>query len=353
MPDLIVAGAGMAGLCAAARARELGASVTVLEKGDRPGGSMLLSSGVIWRYRELERFQSECPDGERALQRVIHERLDDAIRWLESIGAPVIERGTGNPITTGTRFEVRGLTDALVRRAGEIRIGEPLRSLPRDTPVVLATGGFQADEELVRRFVTPHAGELRLRANRWSSGDGLELGSSAGASLTPGMAEFYGRNMPAPPARVGERDFVSLQQLYARHATVENERGERYLPRTWSEIDVVQWTARQPRARAWYVVDDEALGERVRDRTVGEMIEAARRAGGPIERRDGRTRVEVVPGITSTLGGLRVDAEGRAADGLFACGGDVGGISTGGYSSGLAAALVLGRIAAENAIRDS
>ncbi|MGZ4202487.1 MAG: NAD(P)-binding protein, partial [Thermoleophilaceae bacterium] len=33
MPDLIVAGAGMAGLAAAARARELGASVTVYEKG--------------------------------------------------------------------------------------------------------------------------------------------------------------------------------------------------------------------------------------------------------------------------------------------------------------------------------
>jgi len=40
----------MAGLCAAARARELGADVVVLEKGDRPGGSMLLSSGFVWRH---------------------------------------------------------------------------------------------------------------------------------------------------------------------------------------------------------------------------------------------------------------------------------------------------------------
>jgi phytoene dehydrogenase-like protein len=42
LPDLVVAGAGMAGLCAAARARELGAEVAVLEKGDRAGGSMRL-----------------------------------------------------------------------------------------------------------------------------------------------------------------------------------------------------------------------------------------------------------------------------------------------------------------------
>jgi fumarate reductase flavoprotein subunit len=353
MPDLIVAGAGMAGLCVAARARELGASVTVLEKGDRAGGSMLLSSGVVWRHRELERFRAECPGGDPLLQRTIHERLDEGLRWLESVGAPVLERETGNPATIGVRFDVRGLTAALERRAGEIRLGEPLRALPVGTPVVLATGGFQGSPALVRRFVTPHAGELRLRANPWSSGDGLELATSAGASLTAGMDEFYGRNMPAPPAHVGERDFVALAQLYAHHAIVENERGERYRARTWSEIDVVQWTARQPRARAWYVVDDDALDERVGGRAVGEMIEAARRAGGPVERIGGRTRVEVVAGVTTTLGGLRVDAGARATEGVFVCGTDAGGISTGGYSSGLAAALVFGRIAAENALHGS
>ena len=44
----------MAGLCAAARARELGLDVVVHEKGDRAGGSMLLSSCVVWRYRDLD-----------------------------------------------------------------------------------------------------------------------------------------------------------------------------------------------------------------------------------------------------------------------------------------------------------
>ena len=68
-PDLIVAGAGMAGLVAAARARELGAAPAVLEKGDRAGGSMLLSSGVIWRHRTLDDFRAECPDGDPVLQR--------------------------------------------------------------------------------------------------------------------------------------------------------------------------------------------------------------------------------------------------------------------------------------------
>ena len=44
---LDVAGAGMAGLVAAAQARQLGAEAVVHEKGNRAGGSMLLSSGVV------------------------------------------------------------------------------------------------------------------------------------------------------------------------------------------------------------------------------------------------------------------------------------------------------------------
>ena len=40
-------------------------------------------------------------------------------------------------------------------------------------------------------------------------------------------------------------------------------------------------------------------------------------------------------------------ADGSAVEGLYAAGADVGAIASGGYASGLAAALVLGRIAAE------
>jgi hypothetical protein len=47
---------------------------------------------------------------------------------------------------------------------------------------------------------------------------------------------------------------------------------------------------------------------------------------------------------------LRVDGSARAAEGVFVAGADAGGIATGGYSSGLAAALVLGLTAAESAL---
>ena len=68
--------------------------------------------------------------------------------------------------------------------------------------------------------------------------------------------------------------------------------------------------------------------------------------------------MRVYAGVTHTIGGLRVDDRARVLDGdgtpvpdLHAAGADAGGIFTGGYGSGLAAALVYGRIAAETALR--
>ena len=348
----------MAGLACAARARELGARPVVFEKGTRPGGSMLLSSGVIWRYRSWGDFRAECPGGDERLQRLVWERLDEAIAWLESLGAPVVAHETGNPRTVGKRFDPAGLTEAVVRRAGEVRLATALGEA--DGPVVLATGGFQGSRELVARYVAP-AAPLRLRANPWSSGDGLRFALARGAVLSVGMDEFYGRNMP--DAHFDEADFVRLSQLYGRYSRVFDENGVEFFPGevSWSETDLVQATARRPGARAWYVLDEPALERRVRDRTVAEMVALAPTAVAPDELPfpappGAKVAVRVVAAITHTIGGLRIDdsarvldRDGRAIDGLYAAGVDAGGTSTGGYASGLAAALVLGLIAAEQA----
>jgi succinate dehydrogenase/fumarate reductase flavoprotein subunit len=362
MPDLMVAGAGMAGLVAAAEARRLGADPAVLEKLDRAGGSMRLSSGVIWRHREFERFREECPQGDERLQRMLFERLDADLDWLESLGAPVEQRETGNPLTTGRRFDPDGLTGALVEAAGGVavsgasagvRLGERLREPPGEVPLILATGGFGASRELLREYVTPHAEDAFLRAAPGSTGEGLRIGLAAGAEKSDGLEQVYARAMPAPPAHADERDFVRLSQLYAKHATVTNERGEAYDVRTWSETDVAQWQLLQPRARAWFRVPEGRLGERVRERTVGEMIDAAEQAGAPVRRSENDVTVETVAGVTTTLGGLAIDRHAQAADGVFACGADAGGIATGGYASGLAAALVFGRTAARAALGEA
>jgi fumarate reductase flavoprotein subunit len=361
MADLVIAGAGMAGLSAAAEARRLGATPLVFEKLDRPGGSMRLSSGVIWRHRELDRFRDECPDGDERLQRLLFDRLDGDIDWLESLGARVLLRDTGNPLTTGARFDPKWLTDALVAAAGGlarngsagVKLDDALGDVPGSLPLVLATGGFAASRDLLRANVSHEADYAFLRTAHGNTGDGLRIGLEAGAKVSTGMDQVYARAMPAPPARIADEDLVRLSQLYAKHAIVTNEHGDRYETRTWSETDVAQWQLRQPRARAWFTVPADRLDERVRDRTVADMVAAAERAGAPVRQGPQDVTVETVAGVTTTLGGLAIDESARAADGIHAAGTDAGGIATGGYASGLAAALVFGRIAARAALGES
>jgi hypothetical protein len=315
----------MAGLVAAARLRELGHEPRVLEKGTRAGGSMLLSSCVVWRHLEWERFRAECPGGDEQLQRLIWERLDESLGWLESLGAEPVWRDTENPLTTGRRYDPQALTRLLAR---DVELGTPL-SEDAEAPLLLATGGFPG--RLARER------GLLLRANPWSEGDGLDFALARGAATTPGMDEFYGRVMPAPPARIREEDFVPLAQLYGREARVFTDDWREITPPevAWHENDLAQLIG----PRAWYVVEE-----------TNEHIEAARAAGATAVGRDEGIAVHVAAAVTHTIGGLQVDTQARVegADGLWAAGVDAGGVATGGYASGLAQALVLGLVAAES-----
>jgi len=173
--------------------------------------------------------------------------------------------------------------------------------------------------------------------------------------------------LPAPPAVVSPEAFVSTAQLYGRMADVYDETGSRIDTSavSWHETDLVQEIARRPNRRAWFLLDEETLGQQAGDRTVGERVEAARSAAAtivdpamlPFAVPRGKTiAVHVIASVTHTIGGLRVDdrarvlgEDGSPVEGLFAAGVDAGGIATGGYASGLAQALVLGLAAAEAA----
>ncbi len=437
---VIVAGGGRAGLVAALQALEFGARVTLLEKGDRVGGSILYSSGYIWSYKDLPTFRREAPGGDPVLQRLILESLEADLDWLEENTVPALTRETGNPITIGARFDpkqvVAALNDRIASSGGRILLQSSLKNLEQEPEgsvngvrvasdegprteradaVILASGGFAANPELVRRHIIRGPGTMRLRAHPWSTGDGLLAALEAGARTSAGLDEFYGRNLPTPPADLAPEQFVEVSQLYGRYAVAINRNGERYADEAadWSETALVRATARQPGLRAWYVLDTVGLRGRVRDRTVGEMVATARRTGGIVlqaesledlaerlaercVRRENLLRtlseynaavvgergnelspprtdpmapvhlppfvaVEVAPSITHSIGGLAVDescrvlsrTDSRPLPKLYAAGVEVGGVSVGGYTSGLAAALVFGRVAAASAVSQS
>jgi fumarate reductase flavoprotein subunit len=433
---VVIAGGGFAGLTAALRAAELGARVTLLEKGEEPGGSFVYSSGYIWSYVDLLTFRREAPGGDAVLQRLILERLGSCLTWLEDEGGTLLSRETGNPLTFGARFDpeqtVSALEERILALGAEIRTGTALEALTEDAgritgvrayspgkiadyaadAVILASGGFAANPDLVGRHIIGGPGRMRVRAHPRSTGDGFLAALEKGALTSTGIDEFYGRNLPAPPAEFPPERFVEVSQLYGRHAVAVNARGERYADEgaDWSETALTRATAHQPGLYAWYVLDAAGLEGRVRERSVNEMVETARHTGGtiveaasieeladeleesgmprdtflrtieeynaavdagrgPTPPRTGKSQpllsapfvaVKVAPTITHTVGGLAVDAgcrvlrkeDEKAIPGLYAAGVEVGGVSAGGYTSGLASALVFGRTAAESAVAD-
>jgi succinate dehydrogenase/fumarate reductase flavoprotein subunit len=431
---VVIAGGGLAGLTAALRATELGAQITLLEKGERLGGSFVYSSGYIWSYVDLPTYRREAPGGDIALQRLILERLESDLAWLEHREGALLARETGNPLTFGARLDPERTVSALVDRIGasrgEIIAGTALEALLEDTAgrvtgvldrskreyegdaVILASGGFAGDPELVGRHIIGGPGRMRVRAHPRSTGDGFRAALRKGALASAGLDEFYGRNLPAPPADFPPERFVEVSQLYGRYAVAVNAGGERYADEgaDWSETALTQATAHQPGLYAWYVLDARGLEGRVRERTAREMVETARITGGTVIEAASLTElagrlaecgapretflrtleeynaavaaggslspprsgqawplrvppfvaVKVAPSITHTVGGLAIDPGCRVLrgtdespiPGLYAAGVEVGGVSAGGYTSGLASALVFGSTAAESAVAD-
>jgi flavin-dependent dehydrogenase len=86
--DLLVIGAGMAGLAAAARAAQAGASVVVVEKAPHTGGSALYA-GFIWTAPTLEVMREINPGGDLSLASRLVEGYATAIDWVRSLGVEV------------------------------------------------------------------------------------------------------------------------------------------------------------------------------------------------------------------------------------------------------------------------
>lgn len=321
--DVAVVGGGMAGLVAGVRATERGADVTVFEKGPRLGGSMRLSAGLVWTYETMSDARDAVPDGDRALQHLVVDGLDDAFAWLQAGGVtvqePPVELPTGDVVTAPTpgancgKIEPESFVSWARKRietgGNEVRTATPMTGLrERDgrvtgvtaesderrlvvdaNRVILATGGFQGDEELLQRHVTPHVERLWLRANPWSTGDGFRAAKAAGARVSRGLHTFYGHNMAAPPADVGPEEFLAATQYYGPFAVALDESGERFTDESETDLEhtLAQDTARLADGRAYYVLDSDRYEDDVFSMGhVGTIVERAADLGGTVLRAD-------------------------------------------------------------------
>jgi hypothetical protein len=79
-------------MAAAARAAELGAAVTVVEKAEHLGGSAALSAGIVFSAPDIDAYRRLCPDGDPELGRVLVQGFDAAVADVERAGVKVSER---------------------------------------------------------------------------------------------------------------------------------------------------------------------------------------------------------------------------------------------------------------------
>ncbi|HTJ70428.1 MAG TPA: FAD-binding protein [Actinospica sp.] len=294
--DLLVVGAGMAGLTAAARAVRDGLSVLIVEIGPDVGGSARFA-GYAWTAPDHETMDRHNPGGDPALRRALVDRFADGVAWIRSLG---VEAGDAQRILSfgrGHRFDTNHYVDTcrrvIVEGGGELLlstdterlelsedgavVGAELRSKDgtrrrvRARSTLLATGGFQADHALRAAHVHPHAERMQLRSNPLSDGGGYRLAAQAGASTGAENAGFYGHLIPSGVTFADPADFVDLSLYYSEHALLFNLENERFVDETRGDHLTTMALLEQPESRGLLIADSRVF----RDWMVGAYVEGA------------------------------------------------------------------------------
>lgn len=228
--DVIIVGAGGAGLSAAVMAAREGASVAVLEKMSEPGGNTVRATAMyncvddklqhpLGIYDSEEDFYNETYNGgyqkaKPELVRILTSQADEGKLFLEELGLQfdsVIDNCLGGKIARGHYSLAHNGTDYvqvlwqacndlgvdfyLNTKANELimaqdsvigveayRKGETIEFYANNG-VVLASGGFGQNVEMRMYYNRNLTGELLCSNAPGATGDGIIMASKIGASL--------------------------------------------------------------------------------------------------------------------------------------------------------------------------
>ncbi len=458
MTDVIVVGAGLAGLAAANKIAELGWRVQVLEQStdeaylcnSRYTGGLFhiamddMAGDPAWVRDNLVRTTRGTT--EPALADALTQNARRTLRWLSSLGVRFIQAGPDGlrrnslapPGVRQTGLNWRGragdvmlrtLAERLQASGGSIHRGVQAKTLLMEgarcngvttvrhdgqteerkaRAVVIADGGFQADPDLVRRFISAHPEKLLQRNAQTGQGAGLRMAEAVGAQLV-GMDRFYGHIQHRKAMTDGALwPYPVLDSLASGGIVVDNQ-AQRFCDEGLGGVYVTNAMAKLPDPLSAVIVFDEAIwngpgkdwllpanpyllsagGNLV---SAGTLEELAQKLGLPATalcntvaayhrlleghgdhgqpprstspykawpiRQGPFHAVEVCAGITYTMGGIATDAQarvlhqdGQAIPGLYAAGACTGGLEGGGeaagYSGGLSKSAVFGMLAGE------
>lgn len=449
--DVLVVGGGLAGLVAASRAAELGATVLLLDKGSFLGdGNTQTTTGAYYTagirpssvpgelYARAMRGGAAYPE----LASVWADNCLRALNWLEHAGvevdnhpdvpllephssistAPVYKIDVGTNIIKKLRafFEMQhGVSMSktravkLLSKGGKVVGLEAADSLGskitiRSSATVLATGGFQANRELMRKYVGRHADLCKLMGSSTATGDGLKMAMDVKAK-TVNLGYFYGR-VVSFKALTDDRfwPYPTMDTLI-EDGIVVDQKGRRFCDEGWGDIPLANTLATWDDVSKSSLIFDETAWERSKGDSASvvppnpwltekeggifkadDLSDLARKLGidgqglestverfntAAARRQLGELQVprfnnarplkspyyglRLLPGIVSTMGGPLInrrasvlDKNGAPIPGLFAAGDLVGGLMggrNGGYVGGISQAAVTGLLAGESA----
>ncbi|MFE2733550.1 FAD-binding protein [Streptomyces sp. NPDC059349] len=293
--DLLVIGAGMAGLTAAARAVRDGLSVAVVEIATDVGGSARFA-GYAWTAPDHATMDQHNPRGDHALKHALVDRFADGIEWIRSIGVeakdaqPILSFGRGHQFDTnhyvdtcrrlivdgGGTLLLETETEQLLVEDGSV-VGADVRGADgehrriRAATTLVATGGHQGDTDLRTAYVHPHADRMQLRSNPHSRGGGHRLATGIGAATGGENAGFYGHLIPSGIPFADPADFVDMSLYYSEHALLLNLRSERFADETLGDHLTAMALLDQPESRGLLIADARVF----RDWIVGSYVEGA------------------------------------------------------------------------------
>ena len=299
--DVVVVGAGGAGLAAAITAAENGASVILVEKMSNVGGNTLISGGEMaapgnWMQEkegiadDVETFYNDVlkggdNEGDPALIHVLAENALEGALWLRddihvtfedymlffgghsikrslvplnASGVELIQKlnakaeSLGITIHKGTRATKLEMTDGKVNTVKADYNGQEI-TYTANKGVVLATGGFGSNIEMRKQY-NPQMDEKILSTNSvGSTGDGVVMAQELGAQVVD--MQFI-QTYPTCDVETGALLYVGDVRLEGRSILVNLE-GKRFVEEL-ERRDVISLAVTEQTGGVSYMFWDEA-----------------------------------------------------------------------------------------------
>ncbi|MDO7836362.1 FAD-binding protein [Sphingobium sp. HBC34] len=462
--DVAIIGGGLGGLTAALRVAEGGKKVILFEKSpeDRYVNNTRVCAGVFHlALTDITSDEDALVDKITAITggmaepeqtRAVSRDSRRAVKYLQSKGVRFM-RGSPEPhhnyvltppalIRVGLQWEgragdvlMRTLDGELAKLGGIVLRGHGITAITKDESgaisglegesaegaftvkaphVIIADGGFPANEDMLRKYISPAPEKVLQRNTRKGAGDGIRMAQAIGAALSERMDGFYGHVM--------HRNAMTNDNLWpypwyddiCTNAIIVGADGKRFCDEGYGGPHIANRIAALDDPLSSWVIFDQPIweeGGKARSFPANPHMEAN---GGPIERAatleelaqkigmpadalvatvnaynsavEAGTTEQLDPpratfrykpwtiskgpfyagpacaGITYTMGGLRIDGLSRVLDtsgavipGLYAVGTSTGGMEGGdrtGYVGGLAKTAATALRAAEHITGD-